>query len=270
MMITTVDIGATKTLIGQFDSASSLINESRFATPAAFEAFLPILLEHLNSLDNITQLVVAVPGLISTDGTTVVRCGNLPWYDVPLKRILSDRYNCPVVIENDAKLAALAEVKRLSPMPRLGLYLTISTGIGSGVVIDGKIPEPLTNSEAGHIAVYDGGKFVTWESIASGKAVVDHFKKLSNELTDPADQRWIADRLCLGLYSIIPFLQPDVIIFGGGAGLSFDNYREYVTTNLNTNLPTDFIHLPELKVAHYGHQSVLYGCQYYARHSQTN
>jgi predicted NBD/HSP70 family sugar kinase len=268
-MITAIDIGASKTLIAQFEGTASVINESRFETPHDLSDFLNTLSEELNNLQNLGQLIIGVPGIISKYEEEVLRCGNLPWHNVNLVRILGKQYQCPVTIANDTKLAALAEINYLTPIPPLGLYLTISTGINGGILINGMLPKPLGNSEIGHMVFNTDCGPQFWENFASGKAIAHHFSKPASELTHANDWRWVAEQISTGLSCLIPILQPNVIIFGGGAGLHIEKYKKPLVESLRNKL-TDYIDIPNIISAHYGHQSVIFGCYYYANHRQTS
>ena len=265
-MITAVDVGGTKTLIAQFGDRLQPQNELRFETPKAPDQFILLLQQHLSRLGNTEALTLGVPGIVLPDGT-VVRCANLPWHDFHLKQRLAELYDCPIYIQNDAKLAALAEINSLSPVPALGLYLTIGTGIGTGIIVDGKLVPALANAEGGHTTIWDGEQWQVWEHVASGRALSAHFGKLVSELSEQNEWQYVADRLALGLYSLIPTFQPQVVVVGGGAGKHFEQFREPLGELLQERI-SSYIKLPELRGAQHSEEAVLYGAYYYVRHQQ--
>jgi predicted NBD/HSP70 family sugar kinase len=262
-MITAVDVGATKTLVAQFDKGLRPIGQSRFETPHSTDEFLRQLTDHLAAYDTIESLTIGVPGIINEEGV-VLRCSNLPWKFFALGHHLSNHYNVPVYIQNDAKLAALAEVNHLPTLPHLGLYLTVSTGIGSGIIIDGKLLPAFYNGEAGHMRIYFEGKWQQWQKFASGSALVKHFGKRAEDFTREFEWREVADRLGRGLNCLIPTLMPEVIIFGGGVGNYFEHFDEELYNKISVLEP--YIDLPKLIKAHRPNEAVLFGCYYYATH----
>lgn len=263
-MITAVDVGATKTLIAQFKDRREPVNEMRFETPGGTEVFLHELTTHLGQLPSIGTLSIGVPGMVTEQGL-ILRCGNLPWEHFPLGHILKQTYRCEVYIENDAKMAALAEIHALSPMPSLGMYLTISTGIGSGIVIDGKLMRHFRDSEAGHMMLQTSEGLQKWQDVASGRTIKAHFNKLARELSSPKEWQWVAKQLAIGLNALIPAIQPEVIVFGGGVGQFFDKFGPYLIKQLQKDLPP-YIALPRFAKAKHPEEAVIYGCYYYATH----
>ena len=267
-MITAVDIGGTKTLVAQFSSHLQPVNEVRFPTPQQPADFLRELQTHLAKLSEVSTLSVAVPGIIAPDGT-VLRCANLPWRNVPLRAMLQATYQCPVFIENDANLAGLAEMNTLNPIPHLGIYLTVSTGIGSGVIIDGRLPAALSQAEAGHMVLQFNGEWRQWEDFASGKALSHDIGKLAKDFTTPEEWQTVAERLTIGLSALIPAFQPDVIVFGGGVGDYLPHFHSLLIEQLTRRI-SPYIQLPHIVPAQHPTEAVLYGCYYYATHQTTS
>ncbi len=270
-MIIAVDIGGTKTLVASFDGLT-LLKETRFVTNSDTEAFLadllPVLREHTES-QMPAAICLAVPGILNLRSGTVVRCGNLPWENFGLRSALAQHFTCPIYLENDANLAGLSEARALSPVPRLCLYLTVSTGIGSGIIVKGKIISALSGSEAGWMTLRrpDAGSdngFAAWQSYASGKALHARTDQLASDITDQKVWRDIAERVSDGLLALIPALQPDVIIIGGGVGTHFtEHWRDALTDIMKERLPA-YIDLPPIEQAQHAEEAVLYGCCYYA------
>lgn len=268
-MITAVDIGATKTLIAQFDADMNLGSKIRFPTAQDPVTFLTDLQNQLNQFKNISILSVGIPG-IAVNGIAV-ECPNLPaWHNVRLKEELQKIYNCPVHIENDANLAALAEINILEPIPKLGLYLTVSTGIGSGLIANGVLIPSMSHTELGHMVLLNDGVWQEWQQFASGSALKAHFNKLASELDKPEDWQWVAEKIGAGLCALIPAILPDVIVFGGGVGNHFEQFAKPLEALLakrlsNPKPPVE----TRLVMASHPNEAVLYGCYYYATHQQT-
>lgn len=261
-MITAVDVGATKVLVAQFGTSGRPVGTTRFPTPQKAHDFLTQLFEHLDNLQEpIDSIVIGVPGIVNADGV-LVRCGNLPWKNIALKQLLQERYNAPVHVENDAKLAALAEISSLASVPHLGVYITVSTGIGGGVIIDGAIPSALRNSEPGHMLLNYNGEWQKWQHFASGTALVRHFGKEAHDFTRETEWAEVAERLSRGLFALIPTLQPEVIVFGGGVGNYFEHFDDLLEEKLKALEP--YTKVPKLRKARHANEAVLYGCYHYA------
>lgn len=265
-MIIAVDIGGTKTLVASFHGERQVTKEERFPTPQGEQDFLNQLRETLTHFDltGAQAICVAVPGIIATDGT-VLRCGNLPWTNFPLKKLLAQQFDRPIFIHNDAKLAGLAETHSLVTVPELSVYVTVSTGIGTGIITHGRIDSAFANSEGGHMILQTPEGFRDWEDFASGHAIRDEFGEMAKDIHDKADWKAIVDELAIGFQALIPLLQPNVIIIGGSVGSYFDRFGDLLTQVLRERL-ADFIEVPQIVQAKHPEEAVVYGCYYYATH----
>lgn len=264
-MIVAVDTGGTKTLIAGYSEDGTITTEFKFPTPSKRSEYVDTLTTHLTALFDPAQvdaIVIALPGIIR-DGIAVW-CNNLHWknFDIAteLKGVLG---GAPLFVENDANLAGLAETRQLKTLPTSSLYVTVSTGIGSGVITNGKIDPGLRYSEAGRALVEFDGVVREWETFASGKAIYTTYGKYARDITSKRTWKQIADRISRGFLAVIPIIQPDVIIIGGSMGTYFSQYDEQLKAILKEKLP-DHIPLPKLVQAQHPEQAVIYGCYYYA------
>ena len=91
---------------------------------------------------------------------------------MPVADDLKDTLKCPLYLENDAKLAGLAEAYELRDKYTRVLYVTVSTGIGLGLVVDGKIDYSVHDAGGRGMLMEHDGKLMAWEEFASGKAIV--------------------------------------------------------------------------------------------------
>lgn len=264
-MLVAVDTGATKTLVAIFDQRGAIHDSIRFPTPTATKQYLDELFDAITTITKgkkPTILVVGAPGVIKNG--VIKWCGNLPWRDFTLQKRLEEYYpGTRVYLENDANLAGLAETRSLRTIPTSSLYVTISTGIGTGIIEDGKINSGTRDSEGGHILTEYDGVVRTWESFASGAAIYKAYGKYARDITSKKAWKQIADRISRGFLTIIPLLQPSVIIFGGSMGTYFDQYHEQLEKLLRERLP-DYIPCPRLIQARHPEHAVIYGCYYYA------
>jgi predicted NBD/HSP70 family sugar kinase len=169
-----------------------------------------------------------------------------------------------VWIENDAKLGGLSEALLVHKKYKKVLYLTVSTGIGGGIIIDGKIDQDLVDSEVGHMVLPFEGQLTKWESFASGKALVDRFGKKAMDLEDRKAWQEYSKDLALGIFQILAVIQPDVVIIGGGVGAHFDKFGEDLKKALK-NLENDMVEIPPVIAAKRPEEAVIYGCYEYIK-----
>lgn len=264
-MLVTVDTGGTKTLIALFGQDGRIVETIKFPTPKNPTEYISTLRKTLekNYANQVVEgLVVGLPGIVK-DGVALW-CNNLGWKNFKAREALSGVLgNIPVLIENDANLAGLAETRALDPMPLSSLYVTISTGIGTGIITSGIIDPGLRYSEGGRSLVEFDGVVREWESFASGKAIHETYGKFARDITSERTWRQIADRISRGFLAIVPLIQPDVVIIGGSIGSYFSHYGAQLEAILKEKLPPH-IPCPRFIEAKHPEQAVVYGCYYYA------
>lgn len=216
-----------------------------------------------------TSMGVGSPGACDPQTGVVKRAYNLNWFDVPVCRMLHQRFGIPVRLGNDANCAALAEVVAGAAVGCQDMVLiTLGTGVGSGIISRGKILSGLRGGagEAGHmLLVLDGepctcGRRGCWEAYSSATALIrqarqaaaEHPESLlagAEEITgktvfDAADRgdetaNAVVDRFCdylgAGVTNIVNALAPEVILIGGGISRQGERLlapvRRYVEKN---------------------------------------
>lgn len=270
-MLVAVDTGATKTLVASFGKDGVLGHQTKFPTPHDPKEYvkeLRLVIQEQYKDKSVEAIVVAIPGVIKNGVVKI--CGNLPWSNFDVATALSGVLGkTPIYLENDAKLAGLAETRFLKTIPSQALYVTISTGIGTGIITEGHINPDLRNSEAGHALIEYDGVVREWESFASGRAIYKAYGKYAHDITSKRTWDQIADRISRGFLAVIPILQPDIIIIGGSIGTYFDKYSEHLLGLLKEKLPA-IAPCPKFVQAKYPELAVIYGCYYYALDNLAN
>lgn len=142
------------------------------------------------TLDQVAGIGIGAPGPLDSRTGVVFSPPNLAsWHNVPLRDIFFTRFNLPIFVENDANVAALAEYMFGAGRGSQEIvYLTISTGIGGGIITKGRILEGIvgTAGELGHMTIdmhgprCNCGNVGCLESLASGTAIA----RLAHELID--------------------------------------------------------------------------------------
>jgi fructokinase len=148
------------------------------------------------------------------------------WQHISVAPALRDALDVPVAFASDVDAAAVGEHRWGAGQGRSSLcYLTVGTGIGAGLLIDGRPWHGLIHPEVGHLRIPHDGSFPgvcpvhgdCWEGLASGPAIAARWGQPADALPDdhPA---WAleADHLALGILSIVSVFSPLRVIAGGG------------------------------------------------------
>ncbi|MCA9324429.1 ROK family protein, partial [Candidatus Saccharibacteria bacterium] len=146
-MILSIDVGGSKVLVATFDDNGEIQKSEKFKTPIMYPDFIEELkktIQNLTADQQPSACAIALPGVLDRDNGVALYFGNLPWENVHIRNDLQDAIHCPLYIENDAKLAALAEAEEIRDIYKRVLYVTVSTGIGLGLVQDGQIDYSVT------------------------------------------------------------------------------------------------------------------------------
>jgi glucokinase len=256
-----VDVGGSKTLVGVLNDEGVIIESKRFPTPENYEDFLAQLSETVEGFatQDFIATGVGIPvTLLDREHGIGRKFGNLPWRDVEIREDLVEILECPVAIENDAKLACLSEAM-LRKDTSVVLYLTISTGIGYAVCRDRKI-ETIMGDGGGRLLMQPyKGKLVPWESFASGRAIVERYGKQASEIDDVSTWKLIARDLAGGFLELIAMCEPDVVVVGGSVGSYFEKLKPHLAAELK-QYETPLFQLPPLEKAGRPEEAVLYGC----------
>lgn len=255
-----IDIGGTKTLVASLNNKGVIIESRKFPTPKIYTEFLKELAINVANLstEEFRYIGVAAPGRIDRDKGVVEAFGNLSWKNVPLKHDVYRMLHTPVVIDNDANLAGLSEAMLLKQHTCV-LYVTISTGIGTGIITNQEIDPEFADSEGGQILLEHKGKLQTWENFASGSAIVRRFGKRAGEINDQKTWKIITADIAIGLYDLIIFIQPDVVVLGGGVLTHFDKFDDQLLAQMK-RLATPLSPIPPIVRAQQPDEAVVYGC----------
>jgi glucokinase len=179
-----VDLGGTHLRAGVVDGAGAVLAERNSETPATVEGIVATITEHVSDLTRglAPPLIVGVgaAGLVDREGTIHYAPNIVPLVGVPLASLLEDSLGVPVVVDNDANVAALAELTHGAARGCAEMLLvTIGTGTGGGIVSGGRVLRGAHGyaGEIGHFQVDpDGprcacGERGHWEAVASGTAL---------------------------------------------------------------------------------------------------
>ncbi len=271
-----VDLGGTQMRAARFDSSLHLLDRvaeptNAHAGPQTVQTRLLDLIDRVipNGANNLLGIGVSAPGPINPRAGIIISPPNLPgWETVPLRKLIEDRFGVTTYLGNDANVAALAEATRGAAQGyKFIVYLTVSTGIGSGIIDEGHLVLGTNGlgAEAGHMALVVNGKVSTLEKEAAGPAIArkaiarlrDGAQSRIRDLADgdldavtaktvgeaAADGDTLAVELIresgrlvgLGVATLMHLFNPQIIVVGGGVSetgdLLFEPMREAVRAN---------------------------------------
>jgi predicted NBD/HSP70 family sugar kinase len=260
-MYAAVDIGGTKTLVASFDRQGKMLEKVKFPTPENYEVFISEMAKAVANLSTkeFQSVVVAAPGTIDHNEGILLHAGNLAWEQVPIQNDIEHIFHAPAHLENDAKTAAVSEARLAGPDFTVVVYITISTGIGVGVCVNGNLDHTLLNAEPGKMRIEKDGEMVTWEAAASGKAIVAKYGKRAGDLDDSEAWRVIAHDIAKGMLAVIAIVQPDLIVIGGGVGSHFKKFEKPLLTELK-KYENPLALTPPIRMAVHPEEAVIYGC----------
>lgn len=245
-----VDLGGTNISVGVVDSSWKIIGRGSRKTLAGrpAEQVLEDIAAACNDAiadaglakEEISSIGLATPGSVDKDAGIITFANNLNFHHVPAREILQQWFSCPVYLDNDANCAALGEALAGSGRGvNSFIAVTLGTGVGGGIVIDGKIVNGCNDAagEVGHFVIaVDGkpcncGRRGCWESYSSATALIAQAKEAGLDVDgakdvfdarDAGDERAAAvietylRYLAAGVANLVNIFQPDKICFGGG------------------------------------------------------
>ncbi|HEY1063914.1 MAG TPA: ROK family protein [Candidatus Saccharimonadales bacterium] len=256
-----IDVGGTKTLVAVLDSRGVIQQKTKFPTPPNYTDFLRQLQETIEDFDNTSfkAAAVALPtNNYDRKRGVAISFGNLPWSVVPVQKDVRKILGCPVYVENDAKLGGLSEAMLLKQHSKV-LYVTVSTGIGTALIVDRKIDTNIGDAGGSQILLEYRGKMQKWESFASGRAIVQRYGKRAADIHDERTWRAVAHDITRGLRELIAIMQPDVIVIGGSVGTYFERYGSFIEEELKKS-ETPLLIIPRIVGAQRAEEAVVFGC----------
>lgn len=275
-----VDIGGTNVKCGVIDRGGRALAKKSFKTDCScggervIEGVCAAVDEFAAELggENLCAIGVGVPGLVDSERGVVVCSGNLEWYNVDLETPVKKRFGVPVKIANDANAAALGEARFGAGSGYSdSVMLTLGTGVGSGIIIGGKIfaGTKSAGAEIGHMVIEAFGEPCTcggrgcFEAYASATALKALTRK--KMLENPDSKMWeiggidnvsgktaflysetdsaaaeVVERyvnyLSVGIVNIANVFRPEAIILGGGVSYEGEKLLRPLKRKLKENI----------------------------------
>lgn len=266
-----VDIGGTNTVVGLVDRKGNVLGTDSVKTKS-----LPVLEEYVKTVGNIARELIKKYDVALNDLVgmgigapnanyytgNIEKAPNLPWKQekVPLAKMISEELGIPVTITNDANAAALGE-KMYGAAKNINdfIMITLGTGVGSGIVIDGKLVYGHDGfaGELGHVIIERDGRLCgcgrkgCLETYCSATGIVRTAKErntpfqTSKDIYDAAIKgdetaidifRETGTRLGRALADMVAFSSPEAIILFGGLAKAGDFIVKYTREAMEENL----------------------------------
>ena len=303
-----IDLGGTGISVGIVDESGKILQKGSAPTLAMrpyqeiVEDMAAISLETLEqaglTLQDVHSIGIGVPGIANPDTGVVVFCTNLSWHDVPLREEFQKYIDKPVFIDNDATVAGYAEsVAGISAGCQSSVFLTLGTGVGGGIVINGKPWSGFHNvgSEIGHITLeLDGepcscGNKGCLERYCSATAIIRMARQaliihpeslmmsMCNHNLENVNGKLVFDAaregdetalkvfrryvkyLAQAINTIVAFLDPEVIVLGGGVSKAGDFLLDAVRAEVPQYLMFKTMPHPRIEIASLGAEAGIIG-----------
>lgn len=303
-----VDLGGSKILTAVADDTGRILNKYQQASLSEqgkdnllerITGSIDIVLANIGvKRDKVKAIAVAAPGPIDYEKGMLLNPPNLAFRNLALKNELEKRLKMKISLDNDANFAALGEYyfARRTKVKHL-LYLTISTGIGGGMILDGQIYRGYAGGagEFGHMVIDQSGPVCSCnrrgclEALASGTAIAKHVKKLWQEgralslqtyaIDNQVSAREVAiaaregnseaqqiveqfiNSLSIGLGNLINIFNPELLVLGGGVALGMEDLiKEKLRGNMVKNSFPLMQENLKLEFTELGEDIVIMGC----------
>ena len=277
-----IDVGGMSLKAGVVDENGKILHKG--SCPTGVERGpKPVVLDMANlavrvaeesgvGMANIEAIGVGIPGIMDPNSGIVPHCINLHWEQVPLFDWMHEVVDKPIYADNDATVAGLAEsVAGVSAGTKNSIFLTLGTGVGGGIVLDGKAFSGSHGvaSEIGHMIVQVDGELCNcgnrgcWERYVSATAIILNGRKAAQKHPDGAlakavngdleaitakhvmdlakqgdpDCLAIFDEyvkyLCVGIENLVCLWDPEVVALGGGVSYT----GEFLLNAVRERLP---------------------------------
>jgi glucokinase len=289
-----IDVGGTKIALGLGGLDGQLLTLSRLPTQIELgphrimQAALDQLEQMASQIDaQIAGIGICCGGPLDRGKGLILSPPNLPnWDEFPIVRIVNERFEVPALLDNDANVAALGELHYGAGRGLQDLmYMTISTGIGGGLIIRGEVVHGVADAagEVGHMTVQPDGPLCgcgargCLEVLCSGTAIARRASerllrgdvqssmkgksitaKLVAEAARDGDAlaREVWDEtvyyLAIGIGAVISLLAPEAVILGGGVSLAGDQLLVPLNEQVKTRsrmLPAEKINITQAALA---------------------
>ncbi len=291
-----IDLGGTNIAVGLVDENRKIIHKKSVPTlkERGYEAIVndmarvvkEVVKEAGYTLDDIKYVGIGCPGTVDNDRGLVIYSNNIVMHNVPLVEEFQKYIDLPVGLENDANAAAYGEYLALNTDMECFIFVTLGTGVGGGIIINGKIYSGFNRSggEIGHITLVVDGKECTcgkkgcWEQYASVTALIEQTEEKMREHPESIMHNWVKNfgkingktafecseqgdkaaqevkeqyirYVAEGISSMVNIFQPEMIVIGGGISKEGDELLLPIKNFVYENDYNKYMPKTDIKIA---------------------
>jgi hypothetical protein len=211
-----IDIGGTRTRLASSSRLDSpqISDRKEFSTSDSFDENFQEIVGYIDSKKQIEGIGISIPGDLSPDKSTVIKNAHHTscYLNSLFKKLLSEKYGCPVQMDNDGAVGALGEAVYGNGKGIDFAYITWGTGIGGALV-------KFVN-EKPTVSQLDLDKYLlVWEKACGGENIEKLYGKSADQLTD-IEWSEVFESFRKELRDFVDKIHPQRVIFGGGISVS--------------------------------------------------
>ncbi|MBR6165648.1 MAG: ROK family glucokinase [Clostridia bacterium] len=303
-----IDVGGTGIQVGVLDQKNRILAEESIPTNTSIPfseqihqlatCIFTAVASAGVKMDRVESVGAGIPGIANMSTGVIIKCPNMGWYHVPFRGELQKYFQVPILIDNDANVAALAEsVAGVSAGTSSSVFITIGTGIGSGIILNGKIWSGFhgIGSELGHVILdLDGvpcscGNHGCLERYCSATALIRMgreavqncpesliLKSVSGN-PDRINARTVIDAarekdpvavevydryiqyLSQAIANVVNLIDPEIIVLGGGVSKAGDFLLDAIRKTFPKYVLYDDQPMPDIRLAVLGPEAGIIG-----------
>ncbi len=290
-MLAGIDLGGTQVRVALARSDGNLVASVKtkthlVPTPEAMVEWAAAEIDRHRGREKVRCITIAAPGPIDIKRGVLVNPPNLPWKNVPLEAMMGRATGARVLLANDADMAGLGEFHRGAGRgTRNMLYITWSTGVGGGLILDGELRRGGhgTAGEVGHMIIDpDGpldkcGQHGCLEAFVGGANLARETGHAAQELFAEAARgnrhaRMVVERAArymgIALINLTNVIDPEVFVIGGGVSRSWHLVQPTMLQTLRSSPFIKPARRPRLRRARLGDRAGQVGAVEWARINQ--
>ncbi len=290
-MLAGIDLGGTQVRVALARSDGNLVASVKtrthlVPTPQALVDWAASVIERHRGRQKVRSITIAAPGPIDLKRGVLVNPPNLPWRNVPFAAMMGRATGAKVQLANDADMAGLGEFHRGAGRgTRNMVYITWSTGVGGGLIVDGKLHRGAhgTAGEVGHMIIDPNGPLDNCGQRGCLEAFIGG-ANLARETGHPAAElfaeaargnphaRAVVERAArymgMALISLTNVLDPELFVIGGGVSRSWELVQPTMLETLRSSPFIKPARRPRLRRARLGDRAGQVGAVEWARINQ--
>ena len=268
-----LDIGGTKIMVAAADRQGNILRRARADTSTSLEtdlANINRMIAEVAAEEEIMGMGAAIGGPLDWEQGIVSPLHQPAWRNVPLKAMMESKWGCAFRVDVDTNVAAVGEYRWGAILAKRFLYLTLSTGMGGGFLVDGQIyrGQDGAHPEVGHQSINfrssnlralqcECGAPDCLEALVSGNGIRRIYGKPAEALTS---QEWdeVAYNLGQGLRNMAVLYAPDLIRIGGGVAVGGgENFIHAAKLVMEEHLK--LVPAPQVELSRLGYDTALRG-----------